>query len=242
MDLNGISCGGYRVGKNEVAFSLFDTELSEVTALDKVKLTLTISDNDTMIFDGYQIVSVDVNPDAIRATFAKKLDDATAKSINALEENYQTLRTMVVSNNDISTSKFTSVQNVLAPIIMRENITDKEALDFQEFYPSWQVGFDYKKDWIIQYDGSLYRIGQDHTSQEQWIPGSEGTTALYSKISISEEGYETWKEWDGVSGTYSKDQIVIDPTNSNLYKSKLDNNVWGPPSQQPDYWTPYIEA
>ena len=242
MDLNGISCGGYRVGKNEVAFSLFDTELSEVTALDKVKLTLTISDNDTMIFDGYQIVSVDVNPDAIRATFAKKLDDATAKSINALEENYQTLRTMVVSNNDISTSKFASVQNIIAPIIMRENRTDAEALDFQEFYPSWQVGFDYKKDWIIQYDGSLYRIGQDHTSQEQWTPGSEGTTALYSKISISEEGYETWKEYDGVSGTYSKDQIVIDPTNSNLYKSKLDNNVWGPPSQQPDYWTPYIEA
>ena len=242
MDLNGISCGGYRVGKNEVAFSLFDTELSEVTALDKVKLTLTISDNDTMIFDGYQIVSVDVNPDAIRATFAKKLDDATAKSINALEENYQTLRTMVVSNNDISTSKFASVQNIIAPIIMRENRTDAEALDFQEFYPSWQVGFDYKKDWIIQYDGSLYRIGQDHTSQEQWTPGSEGTTALYSKISISEEGYETWKEYDGVSGTYAKDQIVIDPTDSNLYKSKLDNNVWGPPSQQPDYWTPYIEA
>ena len=242
MDLNGIPCGGYRVGKNKVTFSLYDTELSEVTALNKVKLTLTISDNDTMIFDGYQIVSFDVNPDSISVTFAKKLDDATAKSINALEENYQALHNMVVSNNDISTSKFTSVQNVIAPIIMRENITDKEALNFQEFYPSWQVGFDYKKGWIIQYDGSLYRIGQDHTSQAQWTPGSEGTTALYSKISISEEGYEVWKEWDGVSGSYESGQIVEDPNDNQLYISKIDSNVWGPPSEQPNYWELYVES
>ena len=241
MDLNGIPCGGYRVGKNKVTFSLYDTELSEVTALNKVKLTLTISDNDTMIFDGYQIISFDVNPDSISVAFAKKLDDATAKSINALEENYQALHNMVVYNNDISTSKFTSVQNAIAPIIMRENLTDKEAFDFQEFYPSWQVGFDYKKDWIIQYDGSLYRIGQDHTSQEQWIPGSEGTTALYSKISISEEGYEVWKEWDGVSGSYESGQIVEDPNDNQLYISKIDSNVWGPPSQQPTYWDLYTE-
>ena len=237
MDLNGISCGGYRAGKNKVTFSLYDTELSEVTALDKVKLTLTISSDDTMIFDGYQIVSFDVNPDSIGVTFAKKLDDATAKSINALEENYQILRTMVVSNNDIPTS----MQNVIAPIIMRENLTDKEAIDFQEFYPSWQVGFDYKKDWIIQYDGSLYRIGQNHTSQEQWTPGSDGTTALYSKIEI-EDGYEVWKAWDGVSGSYSKDQIVKDPTDDQLYRSKIDSNVWGPPSEQPDYWELYVES
>lgn len=241
MDLNGISCGGYRVGNNEVTFSLFDTELSEVAALDGVKLTLTISDNDTMIFDGYQIVSFDVNPDAIRVAFAKKLDDATAKSINALEENYQALHNMVVSNNDISTSKFASVQNILAPIIMRENLTDKEAFDFQEFYPSWQVGFDYKKGWIIQYDGSLYRIGQDHTSQEQWVPGETGTEALYSKIEI-DDGYEVWKAWDGVSGSYSKDQIVKDPTDDQLYRSKIDNNVWGPPSEQPNFWELYVES
>ena len=241
MNLNGISCGGYRVGKNEVTFSLYDTELSEVTALNKVKLTLTISDNDTMIFDGYQIVSFDVHPDSIGVTFAKKLNDATAKSINALEENYQTLHNMVVSNNDISTSKFASVQNALAPIIMRENLTDKEAFDFKEFYPSWQVGFDYKKGWIIQYDGSLYRIGQDHTSQEQWVPGSDGTTALYSKIEI-EGDYEVWKAWDGVSGSYSKNQIVKDPTDDQLYRSKIDSNVWGPPSEQPNYWELYVES
>ena len=106
-------------------------------------------------------------------------------------------------------------------------------------YPEWQVGFDYKKDWIIRHGENLYRIGQDHTSQEQWVPGADGTTALYSKIEITEGGYEVWQEWDGVSGSYANGQIVQDPTDEQLYKSLIDNNVWGPPSKQPNYWDLY---
>lgn len=109
-------------------------------------------------------------------------------------------------------------------------------------FMSWQPGYDYKKDWIIEYDGSLYRIGQDHTSQAQWIPGTTGTESLYSKIEIVEEGYEVWQEWDGVSGSYANGQIVKDPTDGQLYKSLIDNNVWGPPSTQPNYWQLYTES
>lgn len=242
MDLNDISCGGYGVGKGTVLFSLYDTTVEAVTALDGQKLTLTISDSDVMIFDGYEIVSIEKNSDAVRVRFSKTLDEATTKSIEALEENYQTLHTLVNQNQATTSTDISSVMTAISQLIMRTDLTDAEAFASKPLFPEWEVGYDYKKDWIIQYDGSLYRIGQDHTSQKQWTPGSEGTTALYSKISISEEGYETWKEYDGVSGTYAKDQIVIDPTDSNLYKSKLDNNVWGPPSQQPDCWKPYIEA
>ena len=38
MDLNGISCGGYSVGKNEVVFSLYDTDYNAVSALNKKTL------------------------------------------------------------------------------------------------------------------------------------------------------------------------------------------------------------
>lgn len=242
MDLNNISCGGYGVGKGTVLFSLYDTTVEAVTALDGQKLTLTISDSDVMIFDGYEIVSIEKNSDAVRVRFSKTLDEATAKSIGALEENYQTLHTLVNQNQATTSTDISSVMTAISPIIMRADLTDKEASASKPLFPQWQVGFDYKKDWIISYNGELYRIGQDHTSQEQWTPGSEGTTALYSNITISEEGYETWKEYDGVSGTYAKDQIVIDPTDSQRYKSKIDNNVWGPPSEQPNYWELYIES
>ena len=242
MDLNDISCGGYGVGKGTVLFSLYDTTVEAVTALDGQKLTLTISDSDVMIFDGYEIVSIEKNYDAVRVRFSKTLDEATAKSIGALEENYQTLHTLVNQNQATTSTDISSVMTAISPIIMRADLTNEEAIASKPLFPQWQVGFDYKKDWIIQYDGSLYRIGQDHTSQEQWIPGSEGTTALYSKISISEEGYETWKEWDGVSGSYASGQSVEDPNDNQLYISKIDSNVWGPPSEQPTYWELYVES
>lgn len=122
------------------------------------------------------------------------------------------------------------------------NFTDKQALALDLLFETWVVGMNCKKDHIVRYDGELYRIGQDHTAQEQWKPGDKGTTALYSHINITEEGYEVWKAWDGVSGIYKKDQIVEDPENGLLYKSKIDNNVWGPPHTTPDYWELYVES
>lgn len=143
--------------------------------------------------------------------------------------------------------EFSKILETYTPAIsnMMMQMTDTDLEDIKRFksiYPEWIINKFYKQNWIICYNNDLYRIGQDHTSQEQWTPGSEGTTALYSKITISEEGYETWKEYDGVSGVYAKGHIVVDPTDSQLYKSKIDNNVWGPPSEQPNYWELYIES
>lgn len=122
------------------------------------------------------------------------------------------------------------------------NLTDEQALNLYLLFDEWTVGMSCKKDHIVRHEGELYRIGQDHTAQEQWKPGDEGTTALYSHIKITEEGYEVWKAWDGVSGIYSKDQIVEDPEDGKLYKSKIDNNTWGPPHSTPDFWDLYSES
>lgn len=121
------------------------------------------------------------------------------------------------------------------------NFTDEQALELNLLFETWVVGMNCKKDHIVRYDGELYRIGQDHTAQEQWKPGDKGTTALYSHITLTEEGYEVWKAWDGVSGLYSEGQIVEDPEDGKLYKSKIPNNVWGPPHTFLDYWELYDE-
>lgn len=123
-----------------------------------------------------------------------------------------------------------------------QNLTDKQALELALLFETWVKGMTCKKDHIVRYEGELYRIGQDHTAQEQRKPGDEGTTALYSHINITEEGYEVWKAWDGVSGIYKKDQIVEDPEDRKLYKSKIDNNTWGPPHSTPDFWDLYSES
>lgn len=101
------------------------------------------------------------------------------------------------------------------------------------------MGKEYEKDYIVQYGNDIYRIGQDHISQEQWKPGDEGTTNLYSLIRMDEGGYEEWKAWDGVSGIYNLDQVVKDSEDEKLYKSKTENNVWGPPHSVPEFWELY---
>ena len=128
-------------------------------------------------------------------------------------------------------------------MFVRENaktFTNEQALSVSFLFEEWVKDTPYKKGQIIRHKGELYRIGQDHTSQEIYPPDEEGVTALYSHITIDEEtGYEEWKPWDGVSGIYQTDKPVIDPNDGQVYISKIPNNVWGPPSQQPMYWELY---
>lgn len=140
-----------------------------------------------------------------------------------------------------STTKDSSVVTEAFPsVLMRANLSDGEAVKFKDMYPIWTPGETYKLDWIVRYDvdGELYRIGQPSiVASNVYKPGDPGTESIYSHISFDESGYEEWKEWDGVSGIYKQDQVVSDPFDGgNLYKSKIPNNVWGPPSQQPNYW------
>lgn len=142
--------------------------------------------------------------------------------------------------DDISTQMNSFVSMMVMP--MSINLADEQALEIPLLFDEWAVDIFYKKDRIIRHNDELYRIGQDHTSQAQWVPGETGTTALYSHIEIGGDNYEVWKEWDGVSGIYQQGQIVHDPyDDNNLYKSKIPNNVWGPPHEQPAYWDPYTE-
>ena len=234
--LNDIDCTGYALRNNTLIFTLTNTTMSNVASLDGQILNYQTNTGDILgQFRGYELISTSKEGNDIQALFMRKLDEATKSSIEALEVNLanlqKTARTSIIYLSSLTDS--------IPSLIMRANLTNKEAATYISVYPEWQVGFDYKKDWIIRYGEDLYRIGQDHTSQEQWIPGADGTTALYSKIEITEGGYEVWQEWDGVSGSYANGQIVQDPTDEKLYKSLIDNNVWGPPSEQPNYWELY---
>ena len=239
MKLNTISCGGYSIKNNRAKFSLYDTTVQEVASLNESDLTLyDESDEIVEVIKGYEIANISVENDSITLTMLRKLSEASASAIQALEENYNNSTLKIKSLNQ-------TVLNfgmAFSPIIMRAGLSDKEASTVASLYTEWTVGFDYKRNWIIRYDDNLYRIGQDHTSQEQWVPGTAGTEALYSKIEITEGGYEVWQEWDGVSGSYANGQIVKDPTDEQLYQSLIDNNVWGPPSTQPTYWQLYTES
>ena len=243
MKLNDLNCDGYSLSGNMLKFSISKSSFDDICSIDDSVLKYTNDDGSLIAsFGGYELDTIKrvLHADgsvSYYAYFQKQISDLTKNAIAALETNLENLKQVTQT----SIMALATTTDPIPAMLMRANLSDNEAVEYISIYPSWQVGFDYKKGWIIQYDGSLYRIGQDHTSQAQWIPGETGTEALYSKIEI-EDGYEVWKAWDGVSGSYSKNQIVKDPTDDQLYRSKIDSNVWGPPSEQPDYWELYVES
>lgn len=138
-------------------------------------------------------------------------------------------------------SKYGSVVSAPSIAMSQSSLPDSVVSQMPNVFPEWVPGVQLSKDQIVVYNGEKYRVGQDVISSNVYKPGDEGTTALYSKISIDESGYEVWQSWDGVSGNYQQGKVVKDPNDGKLYKSKIPNNVWGPPSQQPDFWEAYEE-
>lgn len=140
-----------------------------------------------------------------------------------------------------NTSEYRDTQIDTALKIISQSFSPEQAMMIKDLniYPLYSVGIFYKKDTYFTYDGDLYRVLQDHTSQAQWIPGEPGTEALYSKIMNDESGYPLWSQPTGAHDAYNTGDV----TNYNgiLYESLIDGNVWSPDSY-PQGWKKYDKS
>lgn len=92
MKLNGTPCKWYDTGKDTLE-ACIETGLAGALALDGSKLAITHDDGETEIavFDGYALTGAQLDGDeAVRASFARALPDATAQAIRAAEESART--------------------------------------------------------------------------------------------------------------------------------------------------------
>lgn len=126
--------------------------------------------------------------------------------------------------------------------IFAQSLTDEQAMEVATVYPAYQVGKAYKTDEIFTYgvnevgDPQLYRVVQDHTSQEDWTP--DNTPALYTAIGLTEAGYPVWSQPTGAHDAYNIGDIV--DYNGTLYKSLIDGNVYSPEAY-PQGWEKVTE-
>lgn len=118
------------------------------------------------------------------------------------------------------------------------SFTDEQALEVPDLYPIYEVDHAYKKNERFTYKGRLFKVNQDHTSAEQWVPGATGTESLYTAITLNEEGYPVWQQPTGAHDAYNTGDIV--EYKAKLYKSKIDGNSWAP-DVYPAGWELYTE-
>lgn len=84
-------------------------------------------------------------------------------------------------------------------LIRVDELDENELLDMIDLYESYQVGKSYKVDDIFKYEGKLYKVIQEHTSQG-------GTWKEAKAVYVLDGG--TWKEAKAIyardSGTWKE--------------------------------------
>ena len=101
-------------------------------------------------------------------------------------------------------------------------MTDETALTCVELFPAWAVGKAYAVGDRVQYDGTLYKCVQAHTSQADWTP--DATQALWVVVSIEE--FPEWVQPTGAHDAYNIGDKVS--YNGQRYICTTDANVYAP--------------
>lgn len=111
-----------------------------------------------------------------------------------------------------------------ALVTLRESASDADALNAVALYPAWREGVTYTIGQRMRYDGTLYRVLQDHTSQADWTPGA--APSLFAKVLIPEaETITEWEQPDSTNPYMQGDKVTH---NGKIWVSDIDNNVWEP--------------
>ena len=101
-------------------------------------------------------------------------------------------------------------------------LDDETALTGVELFPAWVVGKAYAANDRAQYNGTLYKCIQAHTSQADWTPDT--VPALWVKVSVEE-----WPEFVQPTGAHDAyntgDKVTY---NGKRYVSLIDANVYSP--------------
>lgn len=119
----------------------------------------------------------------------------------------------------------TEAKAVIAALVtLRESATDEQALSVPVLYPAWRSGVDYVAGQRVLCRGVLYKVLQNHTSQDDWAP--DAAPSLFSRVLIPDG--ETIPEWVQPDSTnpYAKGDKVTH--NGKTWVSDYDNNVWEP--------------
>ena len=101
-------------------------------------------------------------------------------------------------------------------------MTDETALTAVELFPAWVVGKAYAVNDRAQYNGTLYKCIQAHTSQSDWAP--DATLALWKTVSLDE--YPEWVQPAGAHDAYNTGDKVT--YNGQHYVCTSDGNVYAP--------------
>ena len=119
-----------------------------------------------------------------------------------------------------------------ALVTLRDSATDEQALEVPVLYPAWKTGKTYKQGDRVLYEGILYKVLNDHTSQSDWTPSA--APSLFAKVLISDPNViPEWEQPDSTNPYMKGDKVTH---NGSTWISLVDNNVWEPSVSLSTLW------
>ena len=115
-------------------------------------------------------------------------------------------------------------------LIRADELSEDELLGMIDLYDNYQVDKLYKVDDIFKHEGKLYKVIQEHTSQDDWIPSE--LPALYLNM-MPENVIPEWVQPVGGHDAYNIGDKVI--FNGVVYESIINGNTWSP-TDYPQSW------
>ena len=148
-------------------------------------------------------------------------DELDEQEVAAVKSELQTLAVnammMSLADDDLVETKNTYQTKL-------RSISDGAALKMPEVFPHWSGNSkEYVKDDKVLYNDVLYKVLQNHTSQEGWTPTS--APSLFAKVLTSEGEILDWEQPSSTNPYMKGDKVKF---NGKIYESVIDNNVWSP--------------
>ena len=113
---------------------------------------------------------------------------------------------------------------IAALVTLRESATDEQALSVPVLYPAWRSGVAYVTGQRVLHNGVLYKVLQDHASQDDWTP--DAAASLFAQVLIPDENViPEWVQPDSTNPYAKGDKVTH---NGKTWVSDYDNNVWEP--------------
>lgn len=103
-------------------------------------------------------------------------------------------------------------------------MTDEKILNYPDFVEKWKSGKVYSVGKRLEHNGTIYKVLQDHTSQDCWTP--DAAPSLFAKVLIPDANViPEWEQPDSTNPYMAGDKVTH---NGKTWESLVDNNVWEP--------------
>lgn len=103
-------------------------------------------------------------------------------------------------------------------------VPDEAGAEYASFFPAWQVGQSYPAGDRFRWEGNLYKVLQEHTSQGDWPP--DKAVSLYVRIADPAEEWPEWVQPLGAHDAYPQGAKVSHQ--GKHWVSEIDANTYEP--------------